>query len=212
MKASGAVKNSVALIVIVGVVGGIFWYTAAQTSLGTAAALVGVLAVFVLVIAGMVVVGEALTRKFPRLEQPVVPPMSVRAERKVGLIWSLAVLVIMALGIYDPPRIDSKSPTSALGASIFWHIHDLLGLAPHDWRTWEKRSDALQAKLAKARASAPKAIHSLVARGRDLESAKYLVASDLRKLAHEAAAARDSVAVYRFASLERYLDAVSQRP
>jgi hypothetical protein len=208
-----ATRNSVAVVVMVGAIVGLFWYTAAQTSLREAGVILGGLVLLTSVAVGAIVAVGALTRKFPRLEQPVVPPMSPPVGRRWRIVGNIAVAALLAWAIYDPPRdFKSTNAFTALGESILWGVHDLLGLAPHDRQTWEACRDKLEARLASERAKAPETLYALVSRGRDLESASFMTAMKLKRLEREVSTARDSVAAYDRASLARALAPILTRP
>jgi hypothetical protein len=186
-----------AVVTVLAILGAIFWYTAAQTSVREAGAIVGVLALVAGAISGAMLGAKVLYRKYPRLEQPVVPPIPSRVSRGWRIVVNAAVVTLLVWSIYDPPRtLVSTSSFSAMAASVAWGIHDFLGLAPHDRKTWEARRDKLEARLARERAKAPEKIYALVSRGRDLESARFMTAMKLRGLEREVSTARDSVAAF----------------
>ena len=106
---------------------------------------------------------------------------------------------------------DSKRGLKFLGnigitILILVCAHDLLNPKPHDGPTWAAHRQKLEARLAHERAHAPEEIEALVRRGRDLESAKYLVGMRLRKLAADVRVARDSTASYRSAWVPTFGD------
>lgn len=208
-----------AVVIVLAVFGGTFWYTAAQTSVSEAGAIVGVLVLIAGAIGGAMLGVQALYRRYPRLAQPILPPtppMPPHVSRRWHVVINLAVVALLVCGIYDPPRAPvSSSPFWAMSSSVAWGIHDFLGLAPHDLQTWEARRSKLEARLASERAKAPETIYSLVSRGRDLESARFMTATKLRSLEREVSTARDSLAAYERAalspSLETLLGPVSQQ-
>jgi hypothetical protein len=204
--ASRKMTRIAAVMVVLAVLGGIFWYTAAQTSVSEAGAIVGVLALVAGAISSATLGSKALSRRFPRLGQPVVPPIPARVSRGWRVVVNAAVVALLVWGIYDPPRTPvSSSAFSAMASSVAWGIHDFLGLAPHDRQTWEARRNKLEARLARERAKAPETIYALVSRGRDLESARFMAAMKLRGLEREVSTARDSVTSYSQGTLQHAL-------
>jgi hypothetical protein len=190
---TAAVRGALLVVAALGVVfcilGVSLSYSDVQAAWGAAGIATGIIALLMGVVAAIHAGAHALKDKFARM-----PPRVQRRWRLVGYVAGVAALV---WAIYDPPRDRPTGPFAALGASVAWGVHDLLGLAPHDWQTWEARHNKLEARLARERTKAPETIYALVQRGRDLESAKFLVAMRLRDLEREVAAAQDSVAAYR---------------
>lgn len=199
-----------AAVIVLAVFGGIFWYTATQTSVREAGVIVGVLVLVAGALSGAMLGVQALYRRYPRLAQPVLPPtppMPPHVSRRWQIVVNVAVIALLVWGIYDPPRAPvSSSPFWAMSSSVAWGIHDFLGLAPHDRQTWEARRSKLEARLTNEQAKAPETIYALVSRGHNLESARFMTAMKLRGLEREISAARDSVAAYERAALSPYLE------
>ena len=134
-----------------------------------------------------------------------------------GLLWGVAILGGIAAVLWSVEKTCQAaaalarrlraSPvgnriwnigTSVVGAALLcWVVYSTwLNPAPHDLQSWTARRNKLAARLAAERAHAAETVEAKVRDGRDLETARYLVAMDMRRLEQELANARDSALSY----------------